>query len=286
MATKPWRKILYEDQGYPDNYTDKLFLWNLKRAEKYKPTTLIDAIKGSLHLTEELCTVTLFILIYMFIYNEWLPNDTIFHSMNTLTILIFLVHRFSDKRDLRIKIGNDVRTLLIFFVFGQLFSPLLHTLTDTISTNTIYTMSTMMMLIHLIFFDYGVPIALVSNSFSLSAAVFASICLASRLASPKDAFILITIAIEMFVLFPLLRKKFQQTIIMSVLLIVINYGVLLHVSLLLTIEFTCLIIFINLICPMLYIRYQHFKDNIYGPWDEAIVQEADHINDLLLKKTS
>ena len=28
---KPWRKILYEDQGYPDDYVDKSFLEELRK---------------------------------------------------------------------------------------------------------------------------------------------------------------------------------------------------------------------------------------------------------------
>ena len=28
---RQWRKILYEDQGYPDNYTDKSFLHEMKK---------------------------------------------------------------------------------------------------------------------------------------------------------------------------------------------------------------------------------------------------------------
>lgn len=28
---KPWRKVLYEDQGVPDNYVDKSFLEEMKK---------------------------------------------------------------------------------------------------------------------------------------------------------------------------------------------------------------------------------------------------------------
>ncbi|KAJ8973773.1 hypothetical protein NQ317_002976 [Molorchus minor] len=110
------------------------------------------------------------------------------------------------------KLGHDLRTVLTFVVFGQLFSPVLHTLTDTISTDTIYTTTFFMLLVHLIYFDYGVSAAIVSNSLSLSAAVFASICLASRLPSAHHAFILMTVATETFVLFPLLRKELRKPI--------------------------------------------------------------------------
>ena len=30
-AKKPWRKVLYEDQGVPDNYVDQSFLDEMKK---------------------------------------------------------------------------------------------------------------------------------------------------------------------------------------------------------------------------------------------------------------
>lgn len=33
------------------------------------------------------------------------------------------------------------------------------------------------------------------------------------------------------------------------------------------------IIFINFICPFIFVRLQQYKFNIHGPWDEAIVEE-------------
>ena len=31
MKQRKWRKILYEDQGFPDNYTDESFLEEMKK---------------------------------------------------------------------------------------------------------------------------------------------------------------------------------------------------------------------------------------------------------------
>jgi len=36
-ARKRWRKILYEDQGVPDNYVDSTFLEELKKNRVYIP---------------------------------------------------------------------------------------------------------------------------------------------------------------------------------------------------------------------------------------------------------
>ncbi|KAJ8938520.1 hypothetical protein NQ314_011463 [Rhamnusium bicolor] len=176
------------------------------------------------------------------------------------------------------KLGHDLRTVLTFIVFGQLFSPILHTLTDTISTDTIYTTSFFMMLVHLIFFDYGVSAAIVSNSLSLSAAVFASICLASRLSSAHHAFILMTVATETFVLFPLLRNEIHKPVIMTSMILIFDVYFLIQIGYLVAVLFIITVFLIIVVCPLLFVKYQKYKDNIYGPWDEAIVDDIDNLS--------
>lgn len=38
---KPWRKVLYEDQGFPDNYVDKSFLDEMKKNCEYNVLRII-----------------------------------------------------------------------------------------------------------------------------------------------------------------------------------------------------------------------------------------------------
>lgn len=276
---KPWRKNLYENQEYPDNYTDESFLKELQVNLYFKPVSLWESIVGASLLVQELCTVIIFVIIYIFLYNEWVDANFIFYCTSSITLVGFIIYRIYYSSGIKLMLGHDLRTVLIFLVFGQLFSPVLHTLTDTISTDTIYTMTFFMMLIHLIFCDYGVPAAIVSNSLSLSAAVFASICLSSRLSSPYQAFILITVSIKCFVLFPLLRNKMKNSVISTLLLETFVIGILSTISSLMTFFFILTIVFINVICPILFTKYQGYKDNIYGPWDEAVVQGIDRNND-------
>ena len=50
---------------------------------------------------------------------------------------------------------DDVKTLLIFAGFSYLLSPVLVSLTETIATDTIYAMTTIMLLANLFTHDYG-----------------------------------------------------------------------------------------------------------------------------------
>ncbi|EFA00579.1 phosphatidylinositol N-acetylglucosaminyltransferase subunit C [Tribolium castaneum] len=275
VVKKPWRKILYENQPYPDNYTDDSFLRDLRT--NIKPVSLGEALWGATLLLEEFCTVVAFVLVYVYLYNEWIQPQSIFTISSVFTALGFVFYRLVYSKDVQVNLGHDLRTLLIFMVFGHLFSPVLHTLTDTVSTDTIYTMTFFMMVIHLIFFDYGVSAAIVSNSLSLSAAIFASICLASRLSSAYHAFILITVAVELFVLFPLFRSKIKKSFYIIGPLVLSDVYFLMNSSVLFMIVFILTGVFINIGCPVLFVRYQKYKSNIYGPWDEAIVDDADSV---------
>lgn len=274
---KTWKKVLYEKQEYPDNYTDQnAFLKDLRKNIDFKAVAFCDACLGANLLLQEFCTVILFALIYFNLVNNWIDTSIVLYSISGFSLIGFILYRIKFKSDVnQHSLGHDVRTVLTFIAFGQLFSPVLHTLTDTISTDTIYMTAFLMFVIHLIFFDYGVDAAIVSKSLSLSAAIFASICLASRLSSPSEAFVLLAIATQLFVLFPLLRKASGNSLGITVILLLIDLFFLLKISILVTVLFSFSVILINLICPILYVRYQKYKDNIYGPWDEAVVNDAN-----------
>ncbi|KAB0795839.1 hypothetical protein PPYR_09900 [Photinus pyralis] len=273
MKKRPWRKNLYENQEYPDNYTDESFLKDLRVNVHFQPISLKDSTLGATLIVHELCTVIVFVIIYVYLYNHWSEPNYIFSWTCGATLFCFVAYRtfYGSIRTF----GYDLQTVLLFLVFGQLFSPILYTLTDTISTDTIYTMSFLMMIVHLIFFDYGLSVAVVSNSLSLSAVIFASLCLSSRLATPYEAFILMTVSIKCFVLFPLLRNKIKTSFLFTLIFVILVAYFLTTVSILMTYIFISTIIFINVVCPLIFIRFQKYKDNIYGPWDEAIVQSID-----------
>lgn len=278
-SKRPWRKVLYEKQPYSDNYTDKkMFLRDLKKNIDFREITFLEAISGAILFVQEFCTVVTFVVIYFTIVNQWIDPTLILNWTSFLTVLGFFYYLITYSDNIREKLGNDIRTVLTFIVFGQLFSPVLHTLTDTISTDTIYTTTFLMMVIHLIFFDYGVSAAVVSKSLSFNAAIFASICLASRLQSAHHTFILMTIATEAFVLFPLLRTQLNRPVVITLLLFSVDVYFLFYMSNVGLTLFLITILFVTIICPLLFVRYQKYKENIYGPWDEAVVDDADSNN--------
>lgn len=281
QPTKPWKKILYENQGYPDTYTDKTFLRDLRKNISYREVKYSEAFISTLVVQQEVCAVTGFVIIYVYLYNGWVDPNFVFYTSTILTTLGLIAHRIFTEKTFRNRLNQDIRTVLIFLVFGHLFSPVLHTLTDTISTDSIYTMTFFMMFIHLLFSDYGFPVAIVSNSISLSAAVFGSVCLASRLSSAYHAFVLLTVAIEFFVLFPYIRQKICKSLTITLFIVITLLFLLFFISTVTAALYLISVLFLNLLCPYLFVKYQVYKDNIYGPWDEAVVNDAININDLI-----
>ncbi|KAL2715678.1 phosphatidylinositol N-acetylglucosaminyltransferase subunit C [Vespula squamosa] len=166
-----WKKNLYECTNLPDNYTDSTFLTELRKNVKSNYVSRLEAINLAASISIRLSIPVLFVIIFIWLYNEWTtPN----------------------------RLSEDLRTTLIFLIFGYILSPVLRTLTETISTDTIYAMTILMFLTHLIFNKYGSTEIFFSDSLSITSSIFGSLMLASRLASPLHAFSLLTVSIEYF----------------------------------------------------------------------------------------
>lgn len=266
ISPKPWRKNLYENDGYPDNYTDKSFLDELRKNVNVRLVSYKEAFIGASLVTQEFCLVVFFVISFTCLHNGWIEPEVIFCQSGIVSLLCYIFYIYNE-----LGIMRHVRTILVFLVFGYILSPVLKTLTESISTDTIYTTTVFMMLIHLIFFDYGVKALIVSSSLSLNSAIFGSICLASRLPTPLHAFILLTMSVECFVLLPLVLAKVGNSFCIIFALTGLATYALWMISSTITVLFIFALIFINLLCPFWFVRWYRYKENIYGPWDEAIV---------------
>lgn len=265
-----WRKNLYENYGLPDNYTDSSFLKQLRKNIKPNNVTLVEAISLGADITIRLSIVVLFVIIFIWLNNEWIMPDIVIISGSVLTSLGYFVYnvKITDRRS---NLSKDLWTVFIFLTFGYILSPILKTLTETISTDTIYAMTILMFLTHLIFSKYGLSQISLSDSLSVTSSIFGSLMLASRLASPLHAFTLLTVSVQCFVLLPYLLSQTSNKIVISAVLSTGTAYSLVFISQTFLYVFVTAVMIIHFICPLWYIRCQKFKDNIYGPWDEAVI---------------
>lgn len=170
----------------------------------------------------------------------------------------------------------DLQSAAIFLSFTFGFSPVLKTLTESVSTDTVYAMSALMLLAHLVSFPYAQPSP--PGSLSLNAALFASVCLASRLPGALHTFAMLSCALLVFALWPCLLQTLRENapghftgVCMGVCIggIVGLGSQTLGGAVLLTLALAS----VTLLCPFLLVRLQRHKDNIHGPWDEAEIRE-------------
>lgn len=269
-ANVKWKKNLYESSDLPDNYTDETFLTELRRNVKSDHISPLEAINLGATITIHLSIPVLFVIIFIWLYNEWTTPNVVLISGISLTILGYLFYN-TKIVNVSNRFSADFRTAFIFFIFGYILSPVLRTLTETISTDTIYAMTILMFLIHLIFNKYGSSPFFLSDSLSITSSIFGSLMLASRLASPLHAFSLLTVAVQFFVLFPILLRRIHNKIIISKCLIIGILYSLMPISNICSSVFIIFAVLTYLVCPLWYIRCKRYKNNIYGPWDEAII---------------
>ncbi len=111
--------------------------------------------------------------------------------------------------------------IFTFIVLGA--SPILRTLTKDISDDSLFAMTALLFLLHLVFHDYRedqqkvdryVQINCTDNShcrfpdpFSINAAIFSSLLLSSRLKSNLDVFFIVVFGICVFGLLPIFRRE-------------------------------------------------------------------------------
>ena len=271
-----WQKKLYENYGLPDNYTDSSFLKQLRKNIKPNNVTLTEAIIFGASICVQLNIVTLFVIIFIGLKEEWTSPNIVFVSGVILTIFGYFIYCLKEPNTLT-KLTKHLRTALIFVTFGYILSPVLKTLTETISTDTIYAMTILMFLTHLIFSKYGSLNISLSDSLSITSSIFGSLMLASRLASPLHAFSLLTVAVQCFVLLPFLMYTLSNKVVISIALTFSSLYFLLFISQTISYVFIVSVVFLHFICPWWYVRCQRYKDNIYGPWDEAVITSEGHL---------
>lgn len=269
-----WRKNLYENQGFDDNYTPDTFLQELQKNQNVREFTFYEALCGATKVSQQISIVVAFLIIYHGLFTRWLSPEVMLVQSSLATVIGYIGYLATSEEALLKAIIRHSKTVLGVLVFGFIFSPLLHTLTKSISTDTIYSMTFFVFCLHLIFFDYGLEAHMVSRAISLNAAIFGSICLSSRLATSFHAFVLLATVVVLFVLLPILLRRFwSPPLLLPTFLVCVIF--LYSISLPTLVTYLLGLLAINLLFPWLFVRAQPHKHIIHGPWDEAVVETME-----------
>lgn len=309
----PWRKVLWERQPFPDNYVDQRFLEELRRNVGIRQYRYWAVAREAGFVGQQLSCVAIFITLWLYmeqvlqrsadctadqiVYNECGINPCpyfffFFLSQGLLSperllwtclVCALLGYGLHQALTTKLESGYKIRTHLanlqsatIFLSFTFGFSPVLKTLTESVSTDTVYAMSAVMLLAHLVSFPYAQPSP--PGSLSLNAALFASVCLASRLPGALHTFAMLSCALLVFALWPCLLQRLRENAPnqftgLCVGVCIGGVGGLGSQSPGGAVLLALALGSVTLLCPLLLVRLQRHKDNIHGPWDEAEIRE-------------
>ncbi len=210
---KPWRKLLWVQQPYADNYVDESFLNTLQRNVNVRAYDFWPLVIDSTILTQHLSSIVIFVTAFISIYS---------HRVNPLTVTgiatfwtasgyVFWSQQSPTKHHSRRETAKSAM-LIVLTILG--LSPILNSLTLSTTDDSIWAIALYLFLANLAFHDYTTNASAnisFPGSLSTNAAIVGSVVLASRLGKSAGVFSLILFAVEWFALFPIFRRYIRVT---------------------------------------------------------------------------
>mmetsp|Transcript_20370 Transcript_20370/g.29251 ORF Transcript_20370/g.29251 Transcript_20370/m.29251 type:complete len:304 (+) Transcript_20370:50-961(+) len=278
---KPWRKVLYERQAYPDNYVDSdKFLDQLDMKRDSTPYTFFGVFLSTSVVAQQLTAVCIFIAIHKFVVKHESFMWRLYAFDVFLLIWIYLAHTvLSEKRP---SLRKTLKSTLLFLVCLRVVAPALQTLTSSYSDDTIDALVLAFSTLHLVFHDYAYVNGAketFSGIVSLNAAMFTAVLLASRLQKIENVTAFVVLAVISFSLFPdtarLAKRKSEMLhLLLTFVMWLIATTLLVYLDDTLLVVYQVLVFFVWLVCP-LWLSYlcNHHKKKLRGPWDIAEVPD-------------
>lgn len=272
---RPWRKLLYIKQPYPDNYTDPSFLSQLKRnstVQKYSYWKLVkDFSLISLHLSTLAIVHIVFFGIYNFNWDPILPSSL----GSILSIICYTIFKIYDDNSSTKGLNAFKSSILIMFSILTL-SPVLKSLSESTSSDSIWSLSIWLLICNLLFTDYHFDInEKFKPVFSMNILIANVIVLASRLESTGSVFCFILFAFEIYGMFPFfdiwVRKNFSliHWCLLLIIGILVDFFIWKMSGAKMLIVWISLHFFVVLISPLYFLELQKYKNELQGPWDPA-----------------
>lgn len=282
---KPWKKLLYQRQPYPDNFTDESFLDQLKRNTtvfRYSFWKLAEDFSLiAFYMSNMMMVYIAFACIH---YEKWDPLAPT-AVLSIFTLLGFFVWDRTRSKPLKTASSPYTYTqspklksfLLIIFILLVL-TPVLKSLTRSTASDSIWALSFGVCLWNVFFHDYAIDPSIsnyrpvVSTNLSLAN----GIVLASRLGSTLQVFCFLLIAIQVSILLPLfdfsLRKHYSQWhhVLLMVVVTGVEFAVMGRIWGLPTLAlWVCVQAVVVFGLPIYLLSLQRYKNELQGPWDHA-----------------
>ncbi|EFJ04894.1 hypothetical protein SELMODRAFT_236892 [Selaginella moellendorffii] len=280
-----WSKVVYGGMqgGFPDNYTDSSFLEDMVMNANVVRRDLWTTVLDSVGVAQHLCVVAIIASVWAYTLCHRLTAAallTLDALLLALGLCIWLLTTLHHHRHRRHTTTTTLRHLLYFVAGLYVMTPVFHTLTTSISSDSIWACAICLLLLHLFLHDYSccsttsATSTSVVASVSLHASILASVLIASRLPSTPLVFATMLFSLQFFLLFPPLscsvkRASVKLHLVLSSLLLLAALGLLLPLSVPACLLLAAALLVITLVCPLWLLRIHEYKFEINGPWDEA-----------------
>lgn len=198
---KPWKRLLWIKQDYPDNFTDPEFIklitglrYKGKNAKPTKNASSVQQVRKDLfNFYNKLMNTVFIYIIFAFIHNYRI--DPIPFTISATVLVSWLLSRsHSSEHVLGVK-----SSLVITFAMLTL-SPVLKSLSKTTASDSIWTLSFWLTIAYVGSLSSNVKVQTSNLSTNLLLAIV--IVLASRFKSTMDVFCFLLICIQLNVILP------------------------------------------------------------------------------------
>jgi len=281
-----WERALWKRNAHPDNYVPQSFLSSLSKNPNFKPYTYWYLVLASCSINQHLATIFLFLVVFILLKEcyldgrvlVWISIGSFITGYIIWEVLHCYIKSWLSRSTDRTKAAKS--SILVFLALLSL-SPVLRTLTAATSSDSIWALSASLLILNALLADYT---ALKSENhhrerltsvLSMNAAISSSVVLASRLSDDLSVFALMLFSVQLFALFPMLRRRLQSgpkavQVAMTVALCSTSVLSALSISSTATYIFVSTYVFVAFIAPGVLVWAQRFKNEIRGTWDPAV----------------
>ncbi|TFK89972.1 phosphatidylinositol N-acetylglucosaminyltransferase [Polyporus arcularius HHB13444] len=281
-----WERVLWKKKPYPDNYVPRSFLASLSKNPNFRPYTYWHLVILSCPISQHLASIFVFLAVFMRLQQRLLdPRVLVWISVGVFMAGYLAWELLECSRaDSQTRYTNRAKTLkasILVFLALMSLSPVLKTLTAATSSDSIWALSACLFILNALLADYT-PMnprshqrERLTSVLSMNAAISSSVVLASRLSDDLSVFGLILFSVQSFALFPILRRRIQDTakvlqvaltVLISTLSLALTYPLSNTAA---YIYFACFT-FVTFIAPAVLVWAQRYKNEIRGTWDPAV----------------
>ncbi|SJX64603.1 uncharacterized protein SRS1_15420 [Sporisorium reilianum f. sp. reilianum] len=279
--------VLWRKQPFADDFVPPSFLSDLRTNSQVVLPTLSELVHASLRISTRFLCVCLFALLFVHLHLGTIDAEMLLlAALVTFVVLTLFTSASGTAREGgsgRRKAVGGVLSKTIMALVLLAVSPVLRTLTESTTSDSIWALAVALFALHLALADYSAtkPKQL-SATLSFNAALSASVVLASRLHTDTECFALLVLAVLLFAPTPNPHDAGTQTSRSSkgqVLRFSAVYVACMGAAALcgggeawwwMVVAWMNVVVgFVSVVCPCWIVWAQRWKMEIKGPWDPA-----------------